>query len=562
LSFHRFYRNQLANAFLSKTKNPNILLQKLIEKGNDADGKEDYIHAPYPLINTCLNLLSPPELKREKFNKAKDDYLVDNKMDQNVSFAGAKANDYFLLSPLFCGSKLAGYVPTNDTYNYRDLTLPAAATISAAAVNPGMGIYSNKVLSILTTIFNARLGYWILNPKKTKLYNSLIWWPRYFVYELLGQIGIKNEMLNISDGGHIENLAIYELLRRRCKLILAVDAGADPKFTFSEFENLTIRAKNELGLDIRFSKNQLEDEIRPKPSLGYSKKRFAVADICYLWEELVLRDKEDKIILIKVNEDGEEKEKPIEVLINYKKYDKNPDREEAVEDILALVERQVDDRISDPLLKKEALENVKKTVSEKLENDLKIGTLVYIKSSVTAPQGKPNIDRKRDPLRYYTYKYKIYHPEFPHESTADQFFDPVQWTAYYDLGRFICADVLGLDNLDRYLSQMKGEERPKFGIDDLIDRRFGRRVKIFEEHKQKVEEEKERLKKLEEKEKDEMNTQKSAPMTMRELEPIMEEAAEPVPTNEPEVEMIPPASEQTPAEDAKIVVGEDIDYKM
>ena len=304
---------------------------------------------------------------------------------------------------------------------------------------------------------------------------------------------------------------------------------------------------------MRFVQNLLLDIL---------KKRFAVADICYLWEELVLRDKEDKIILIKVNEDGEEKEKPIEVLINYKKYDKNPDREEAVEDILALVERQVDDRISDPLLKKEALENVKKTVSEKLENDLKIGTLVYIKSSVTAPQGKPNIDRKRDPLRYYTYKYKIYHPEFPHESTADQFFDPVQWTAYYDLGRFICADVLGLDNLDSYLSQMKGEERPKFGIDDLIDRRFGRRLKIFEEHKQKVEEEKERLKKLEEKEKDEMITQKSAPMTMRELEPIMEEAAEPVPTNEPEVEMIPPTSEQTPAEDAKIVVGEDIDYKM
>ena len=565
LSFHRFYRNQLANAFLSKTKNPNILLQKLIEKGKDQEGKEDYIHAPYPLINTCLNLLSPPELERGKFNNAKDDYLNDGKLDQNINYAGAKTNDYFLLSPLFCGSKLAGYVPTNDTYNYRDLTLPAAATISAAAVNPGMGIYSNKLLSILTTIFNARLGYWILNPKKTKLYNSLIWWPRYFVYELLGQIGINNEMLNISDGGHIENLAIYELLRRRCKLILAVDAGADPKFTFGEFENLTIRAKNELGLDIRFSKNQLEDEIRPKPSLGYSKKRFAVADICYLWEELVLRDKEDKIILVKVKEGGEEKERPIEVLINYKKYDKNPDRDEAVEDILALVERQIGDRISDPLLKEEALENVRKSVSEKLENDLKIGTLVYIKSSVTAPQGKPNIDRKRDPLRYYTYKYKIYHPEFPHESTADQFFDPVQWTAYYDLGRFICADVLGLDNLDNYLSQIKGDERPTFGIDDLIDRRFGRRVKIFEEHRQKIEEEKERLEKLAQEQKDEEITQKSAPMTMRELEPIIEDAVESVGsvlTPKSEGEMIPPTSEQVSQEDTKIVVGEDVDYKM
>jgi len=565
LSFHRFYRNQLANAFLSKTKNPNILLQNLMEKGKDE--KDYYIHAPYPLINTCLNLLAPPRVKREKFEEAKEDYLEDGKVQQNISFVGAKANDYFLLSPLFCGSKLAGYVPTNDTYNYRDLTLPAAATISAAAVNPGMGIYSNKILSILTTVFNARLGYWILNPKKTKLYNSLIWWPRYFVYELLGLIGIDNEMLNISDGGHIENLAIYELLRRRCKLILAVDAGADPKFTFSEFENLAIRAKNELGLDIRFSKNQLEDEIRPKPSLGYSKKRFAIADICYLWEEIVMRDKDNKVILVKVKEGGKEKEKPIEILINYKKYDKNPDREEAVEDILALVEMQIGDRITDLLLKKEALENVKEVVSSRLENDLKIGTLVYIKSSVTPPQGKPNIDRKRDPLRYYTYKYKIYHPEFPHESTADQFFDPVQWTAYYDLGRFICADVLGIDNLDSYLSQLNAAQRPNVGIDNLIDRRFGRRVKIFEEHKQILEEEKERLEKLDREEKDDLLIQKSAPMTMRELKPIIEEtadstSAQSMPTNESEAEMIPPTSEQPPKKDAKIVVGEDFDYKM
>lgn len=566
LSFHRFYRNQLANAFLSKTKNPNILLQNLIEKGKDQEGKEDYIHAPYPLINTCLNLLTPPRVKREKFEEAKEDYLADGKMQQDISFAGAKTNDYFLLSPLFCGSKLAGYVPTNDTYNYRDLTLPAAATISAAAVNPGMGIYSNKILSILTTVFNARLGYWILNPRKTKLYNSLIWWPRYFVYELLGLIGIDNGMLNISDGGHIENLAIYELLRRRCKLILAVDAGADPKFTFSEFENLAIRAKNELGLDIRFSKNQLEDEIRPKPSLGYSKKRFAVADICFLWEEIVLRDKKGEIIFVKVKEGGEEKERPIEVLINYKKYDSNPDRAEAVEDILELVEQQIGDRLSDPILKKEALENVKKIVSKNLENDLKIGTLVYIKSSVTPPQGKPNLDRKRDPLRYYTYKYKIYHPEFPHESTADQFFDPVQWTAYYDLGRFICADVLGIDNLDGYLSQLNSEQRPNFGIDDLINRRFGRRVKIFEEHKQTVEQEKEHLEKLDQKQKDEMFPKKSAPMTMRELEPILEgtveAAAESAPINESHAEVIPPTAEQLPKKDAKIVVGEDVDYKM
>lgn len=557
LSFHRFYRNQLANAFLSKAGgNSNILLQNLVEKNEDK--KEYFIHAPYPLINTCLNLLTTGRDKREKFQEAKEDYLEDGKMEQKVNYAGAKTNDYFLLSPLFCGSKLTGYIPTDDTYNYRDLTLPAAATISAAAVNPGMGIYSNKILGILTTIFNARLGYWILNPRKTKLYNSLIWWPRYFVYELLGMIGIENEMLNISDGGHIENLAIYELLRRRCKLILAVDAGADPKFSFSELQNLTIRARNELGLEIRFSKNYLEEEIRPKPSIGYSNKRFAVAEICYLWEEIILKDEQEKII----NLNG----KPIEILINYKKYDANPDREEAVEEILAAVEKEIVEKITDNTLKNHVLEKIKKTVTKRLETDLKIGNLVYIKSSVTPPQGKPSIDKKRDPLKYYTYKYKIYHPDFPHESTADQFFDPVQWTAYYELGRFIGADVLGIDNLDSYLSQIQKGDRPDFGIDDLIKRRFGRRVKIWEEHKQMLEEEKKRQEKLRAKEEQEgLMTTKSAPVTMRELEPRMEAemeepaAAEVVKESSP----VPTVVKSAVAKDtSKIVVGEDYDFNM
>ena len=558
LSFHRFYRNQLANAFLSKAgENKNILLQDLLEKKQNE--KEHFIYAPYPLINTCLNLLTTGEDKREKFREAKKDYLEDGKMDQKVNYAGAKTNDYFLLSPLFCGSKLTGYVPTNDTYNYRDITLPAAATISAAAVNPGMGVYSNKLLGVLTTIFNARLGYWILNPKKTKLYNSLIWWPRYFVYELLGMIGIENEMLNISDGGHIENLAIYELLRRRCKLILAVDAGADPNFSFSELQNLTIRARNELGLEIRFSKNYLEEEIRPKPSIGYSNRRFAVADICYLWEEIVLKDQNDKII--------ELNGKPMEVLINYKKYDANPDREEAVGEILEAVADNIKN-ITDNNLKNHILESIKKKVTERLENDLRIGTLVYIKSSVTAPQGKPSLNKKDEPLKYYTYKYKIYHPNFPHESTADQFFDPVQWTAYYELGRFIGADVLGIDNLDSYLNDIEKNNRPDFGIDELTKRRFGRRVKIWEEYKQQIEEEdrKERLKEKKEKEAEDGLVARSAPSpsTMRELEPRMEAAME---TSESEVvnesvSVPPPVQTTSPKDSTKIVVGEDCDFKM
>ncbi len=560
LSFHRFYRNQLANAFLNKAgENRNILLQNLLE--NKEKKEAQFIHAPYPLINTCLNLLTTGKDKREKFKKAKEDFKEDGKMEQKVNYAGAKTNDYFLLSPLFCGSKLTGYVPTDDTYNYRDLTLPAAATISAAAVNPGMGIYSNKILGVLTTIFNARLGYWILNPQKTKLYNSLIWWPRYFVYELLGMIGIENEMLNISDGGHIENLAIYELLRRKCKLILAVDAGADPKFSFSELQNLAIRARNELGLEIRFSKNYLEEEVRPKPSIGYSNKRFAVAEICYLWEEIVLKDQEGKVIEL----DG----RPLEVLINYKKYDANPDREEAIGEVMGDIEEKIP--ITDKKLKAHILESIRERVADRLENDLRIGTLVYIKSSVTAPNTKLALDKVKQPLEYYSYKYKIYHPDFPHESTADQFFDPIQWTAYYELGRFIGSDVLGIDDLDGYLKHLdkiNKADQPDFGIDELIKRRFGRRVKIWEEHKQLIEEKIARKDRLrdEEKEAEEDLVARStpSPSTMRELEPRFEAAIENSESDVvEETTSIPPIIESnSPKDPTKIVVGEDYNYKM
>ncbi len=381
-SFHRFYRKQLADAFLHfASQNKNIPIKDLCKP--DSDRKKDYL-APYPLINTCLNLQS----------------------SKDPNFQGAKASDYFLLSPLYCGAKLVGYVPTADTIGYRQMTLPAAITISAAAVNPGLGAYSNKLLSILLTIFNLRLGFWTWNPLKIKTTWPIIWWPFYFFYELLGRIGTDKKMVNISDGGHIENLGVLELLRRKCKLIISVDAGADPDFLFADLENLTVRARNELGIDIRFRPDQIpEDIMRVKPSHGYSRKRFAIADLYQLWE--------------KKEKDGKE-------------------------------------------------------WVEHYPGGKKVGVYVYVKSTVTAPTGRPNISAKEDPLKYGTYKYKIYNPDFPHESTADQFFDPIQWESYYQLGQFVAADILGCNNLNDF----DVEEAFTIPVDELY-RHFDENMQLF-----------------------------------------------------------------------------------
>ncbi len=463
-SFHRFYRAQLSEAFLKfagTRKDQNLLLKDLYPDKIEKAGVQDLIN-PYPLINTCLNLQATKDPK----------------------FQGTKTNDYFLLSPLYCGAKLTNYVETKGHNGYNTMTLPAATTISAAALNPGMGIYSNKILSVFLALFNARLGYWTWNPMKGSKGINAIWWPPYFFYELLSQIGTDKKMLNISDGGHIENLAVYELLRRKCKLIIAVDAGEDAQYAFSDLENLAIRSRNELGIEIRFLEGQdPEDIIRPKASFAYSRKRFAVAGLYKIWEEFTMTVPKGKgtrkvEVLVNYNHSPQPGEEAFSVCI---KKEKNPEPS-----ILKQAKKEAKERYE--------RENPGKTGLEKLRT----GTLVYVKSSVTAPLGKPNItppeevkepsllqqlfllrkkknpsgDRSTDGLNYAVYKYKIYHPVFPHEPTSDQFFDEVQWEAYYQLGQHLAIDMLGdLAFVKADLSYSNFEEKsttPNVSLNDLM----------------------------------------------------------------------------------------------
>src|SRR5262249_61957384 len=81
------------------------------------------------------------------------------------------------------------------------------------------------------------LGYWLTNPAKVAatLKKPLIFWfldRFYFIKEALGLLREDSETVYLTDGGHIENLGLYELLRRRCKLIIAIDCEGDPGMSF------------------------------------------------------------------------------------------------------------------------------------------------------------------------------------------------------------------------------------------------------------------------------------------------------------------------------------------
>ena len=133
--------------------------------------------------------------------------------------------------------------------------------VSGAAASSYMGLGSFPSLTALLTFLNVRLGYWIARFRKAvstamsekKPWVNVFATPGFtcLMREMSG-IGMseKNRGSNLSDGGHIENMAIYELLRRRCKFIISVDGEADPQCTFQGHLTLVRHAQIDFGIRI------------------------------------------------------------------------------------------------------------------------------------------------------------------------------------------------------------------------------------------------------------------------------------------------------------------------
>jgi hypothetical protein len=147
------------------------------------------------------------------------------------------------------------------------LTIGAAMAASGAAASSNMGSSTIKPLVPTLAILNVRLGYWMRNPKAVAgvLKKAVIfrWFDRlYFLKEMFGLLSEDSQTVFITDGGHIENLGVYELLRRRCKLIIAVDAEADPDMSFGSLVTLDRYARIDFGLRLDLPWASLRDTTR------------------------------------------------------------------------------------------------------------------------------------------------------------------------------------------------------------------------------------------------------------------------------------------------------------
>jgi hypothetical protein len=343
-SMHHFYKNRLVRAYLGATinrtqrrdsvsqftgfnANDDLLLSALTNKNGYC--------GPYPLINTTLNASQVSELDRQD-----------------------RQGESFVFSPLFCGFDFSktrpsdsaaqksydyGYRPTKQfAYPSQGPHIGSAMAISGAAANPNQGSHSSAATAFLLTAFNVRLGWWIGNPRKSewKSSNPTIGLP-YLVGNLFGESNTREEYVCLSDGGHFENMGLYELVRRRSAVIVLGDAEQDDKFSCEGLANAIRRCRIDFGIEISIDVLPITDR---KDHL--SSKSYAIGTIRYPGD------------------------RPF------------------------------------------------------------IGTLIYIKSSITK-------DQPTD-VREYAAK----NPLFPHQSTGDQFFDETQFESYRKLGLSITEVAL------------------------------------------------------------------------------------------------------------------------
>ncbi|MGJ4803428.1 hypothetical protein ACQYVW_09320 [Luteimonas sp. SDU82] len=283
-SLNAFYRNRLVRCYLGASnaqRNPepttnfdlqdDLVLADLVEVQR-LDGARPL----YPLIGTALNLVAAKQLDWQDRKAAS-----------------------FCLSPGWCGhlppDSRADEPPIGDrvaatagtataaTAGRNDplagsLTLGAAVAISGAAVNPNMGYHSSPAVTFLLTLFDARLGWWLPNPRHPEhpRADSAPFFGRWLLAELLGRTHAGGKFVHLSDGGHFENLGLYELVRRRCRFILCVDAAADAGRAFGDLGNAVHKCRVDFGAEIDIDVSALA----PRAD-GLTERSCAVGRIAY-----------------------------------------------------------------------------------------------------------------------------------------------------------------------------------------------------------------------------------------------------------------------------------------
>jgi hypothetical protein len=242
-SLHAVYRNRLVRCYLGATRQT--------RKPDLFTGFDDH-------DNLAAATLWPPKSKA-KTNTFGLFHVVNIALNvvetKRLAWQERKAES-FTVSALHCGSAYKGFRSTAYYGGPTGLTLGTAMAISGAAVSPNMGYSSSPSIALLLTLFNVRLGWWLGNPgtagEKSYRTEGPSFAVKPLVKEALGLTTDDQPYVYLSDGGHFEDLGLYEMVRRRCRFMVVVDAGEDRKFAFEDLGNAVRKIYIDRGVNIEF----------------------------------------------------------------------------------------------------------------------------------------------------------------------------------------------------------------------------------------------------------------------------------------------------------------------
>jgi hypothetical protein len=263
VGLHRFYRDRLMEGFMP---NPESVLRDKVGPSDDADrlsirdlwpprkaSPTDPNRAiPYPIINTNAILVNDSNRKR-----------------------AWRGGDNFIISPLYIGSSATGWEKTpQHIHKYGPQTLASAVAASGAALNAnaayvGAGVTRDRLLSIVMVLMNLRLGMWVGRPTQRGA-GRFARQPNHFVPGFLYGMALagyrsESRFQELSDGGHFDNLGIYELIRRQLAVIFVVDGEEDNSSAMAALFSVAQRVKEDFDVTIDL-RNGLDDLVPAAPN--------------------------------------------------------------------------------------------------------------------------------------------------------------------------------------------------------------------------------------------------------------------------------------------------------
>jgi hypothetical protein len=298
-SMHMFYRNRLVSCFLgasNEKRSPNrftgfdpgddMALKDLRWDATDRYGKPDPYDGPYPLLNASLNLVKGKDLAWQE-RKAESFVMTPHYCGYDVWLE--EQDSPMLMKHREPSQKLEryGYRLTEEyafPSPFHGPNLGLAMAISGAAASPNMGYHSSTPVAFLMTVFNVRLGQWLGNPRnrETSRRATPIFGLGCLINELLGGTNDDAAYVYLSDGGHFDNMGLYELVKRRCGLIILCDAEADEKYEFSGLGDAIRKCRIDLGIDIELDTT----DIAPEKAGDLSKRHCAIGKIHYEFADI------------------------------------------------------------------------------------------------------------------------------------------------------------------------------------------------------------------------------------------------------------------------------------